>query len=199
MDCPLCGSENLHRDDAPNRSYALILLGLGLLFAGRFLRPELVIYPDELRKLLILGVAVALFGVFDLFRHGNRYCGDCGYRFRARRGGSGCSALPLRMRGADAQATAMGARSPAEERPGAKYIRGLSHDSSGDGAAEEIDPNTPLEPILACLKFKNPQMRRDAARTLRKLTGQDFGEDQEAWAAWYGANKEAYWAGRRKS
>ena len=195
MDCPLCGSDDVHRDYAPARSYALLLLALGLLFAGRFLAPSATAYPGELGRLVILGVVVGLFGLFDTFGHQNRYCGYCGYRFRARSRRHAGAATPLRRM---ESAESPGRAGPPEDRPGAKYIRGLASHKTTDGETDELDPNTPIEPILACLKFKDEKMRREATNTLRRLTGQDFGEDTEAWKQWYAENKDAYWAERRK-
>jgi len=193
MSCPLCGSVELKRDYAPARSYALILLGLALLGAGRFLKPEMVAYPLELHKLVIVGVAVLLFGLFDTIRHGNRYCAECGYRLRVKltrcRGGL----MPRISSPFPADSANRDNRNP-DERPGARYICGskppAAHVRNDDGEEDEINPNTPLEPILACLKFKDPNMRKDAAKSLRKLTGQDFGEDHAAWWKWYEDNKQ---------
>ncbi len=202
MQCPLCGSLELRRDYAPARSYALILLGLALLAAGRFLKPEMVAYPLELHKLVIVGVAILLFGLFDIVRHGNRYCAECGYCLRVRAAHPGGGFMPRIGFPFVAGDQGAGNRN-LNERPGARFIRGSRVAASSADAGdddndddEEINPNTPLEPIMACLKFKDPKMRKDALKTLRKLTGQDFGEDHDAWRRWYDENKDTYRKGK---
>lgn len=215
MSCPNCGSADTRSDHAPARCYALLLLGVGLLFAGRMLKPETVLFPECLPQLLVVGAAALGLGFIDLLRHGNRYCGDCGYRFRRCRGvpvaatnvtavaekqaappaEGGPEAQPDRRGpGTAARAEAAIERQTASgERAGSEYIRGYGGDDD-----DTPDPATPLEPIVACLKFKNERMRREAAATLRRLTGQNLGEDHAAWQKWLDENGAEYYASRRR-
>lgn len=43
-----------------------------------------------------------------------------------------------------------------------------------------------VEPLIAALGDRNPDVRWFAAWSLGVLTGETFGEDEDAWAAWYG-------------
>jgi len=44
--------------------------------------------------------------------------------------------------------------------------------------------------LIAALEDANLYARRGAAQALRDITGQDFGEDAEAWQKWWDANRE---------
>jgi len=46
--------------------------------------------------------------------------------------------------------------------------------------------------LLKSLRGGNQTAREAAARQLRKLTGQDFGEDANAWEEWWSANKAEF-------
>lgn len=46
------------------------------------------------------------------------------------------------------------------------------------------DPRA-VEPLIGVLGDENPEVRRRAAEVLRSITGQDFGQDQGRWQAWY--------------
>jgi hypothetical protein len=48
------------------------------------------------------------------------------------------------------------------------------------------------------LRAKNEELRRDAATTLRELTGQDFGEDADAWEDWWEENRDSFKEARRR-
>ncbi len=181
MGCPLCGADQVRRDYAPARGYAITLAGAALLFLrGLFspliLAPQFAVADDQ--RLWIVGGAVFLYGLYNLVRHGNRYCGACGYRFRATPTncgagdtiGGGIGALAAKFGGMGMPAVqTRPARQEPEEKP--------------SGAIR-------YEPVLACLKFKNPAARAEAARTLAEATGQDFGEDYEGWKAWLVENKK---------
>ncbi len=175
MECPLCGSRRVDRDYAPARSYAVIVVAVGILFAVAFLDPSLYSFRAraESGRIWVLGAALLVYGGYLTRRHGNRFCGDCGYRFRA------------------------SSRHPsATPRPALRESLPDSGKASQKKAAK-LDPNTPIEPILACLRFKDPQQRETAAATLRKLTGQDFDSAAETWEQWWAENKEAYRKARR--
>ncbi len=168
MECPQCGSKSLQRDYAPPRTYALILVGLGLIFIARGLQPGLLlIEPAELGRFLVVGVIAVLLGGFDSVRHGNRFCLVCGTRCRAR----------PRPAGAPAE----NVRPPRRE---------------AGGTERTLDPRTPVEPLLKCLRFKDPHKREEAAHTLARLTGQSFGPEAEAWENWWRDNRETYLAER---
>ncbi|MBN2711219.1 MAG: hypothetical protein JXR97_02155 [Planctomycetes bacterium] len=177
MECPCCGSRWVQKDYAPARTYALMLLGIALIVPRNFINPEMlsVIGQAHVGRVFIFGIALLFYGMLDAFRHGNRYCGACGYRFRAYRENAG---------GGSQQ------RTRAECAP---FESGMASSGRED---RKLDPNTPIEPLLKCLNFKNEKMRSDAAGTLRRLTGQDFGTDAEAWSAWWAENKDEYAAKR---
>ena len=41
-----------------------------------------------------------------------------------------------------------------------------------------------VEPLVAALKDEAPIVRESAVKSLRNITGQDFGEDQAKWREW---------------
>ena len=47
-----------------------------------------------------------------------------------------------------------------------------------------------VEPLIRVLGDDNPHVRRSSAEVLRSITGQDFGEDQARWQAWYQGSLE---------
>ncbi len=173
MACPYCGSEHIQRDYPPGRAYALLTVGLALLFAGRYLQPNIfTVPPAEITRFLTAGGLLAALGMWDILRHGNRFCAACGFRFRAfpqSQKNFVCCPPP----------TAVAQRQEEKTRP--------------------LDRNTPIEPILACLRFKDESMRRDAISSLRQLTGQDFGDDIASWEKWWKENKDRYYAERRRT
>jgi len=171
MECPHCQSRKIRKDYAPPRGYALATVGLILVGLGRLVQPAILLLPDESarQRLLIAGVLVLLYGMAHLVRHGNRYCGVCGFRFRE---------ISNQPYGAGAG------------RDGSSSGRAAHHAQSSNAGGLSV--HTPIEPILACLRFKDEAMRMDAAANLTKLTGQDFGIDADAWDAWWKENKEAY-------
>lgn len=184
MECPHCGSRRVRKDDPPVQGYALG--GLGLLLVGlmRLLHPSLLTLAgeSERQRLLYVGAAMLAYGIYRLLRHDNRFCAACGFRFRD------VSRIPA--------ASGLAGQADAEEEGGRFRVAA----SASRAVREEKKPlssNTPLEPILACLRFKDPKMRAEAAQSLRKLTGQEFGEDAAAWDAWWAENKAAYKAGHR--
>jgi len=111
-----------------------------------------------------VGLAALVIGSVELRMHGNRYCLECGAKFRQARGGGG--GFFRRELGVDDSA----------------------HSASRHGAGK-ISKNTPVEPLLKCLRVKSASMRREAAETLRKVTGQEFGEDADAWDKWWAEQK----------
>jgi hypothetical protein len=181
--CPLCHADRIGRDYPPVRGYVLALVGLALVFIARVINPQLLqagIIP-ALHKFLWIGMALFVYGAYHLFIHGNRYCLNCGHRFRAVRG----KELPWPP-----------LRETSSEQPAAGN-RDIGTTGITRRHEEKLNPQTPVEPILACLRFKDVRQREAAAETLRKLTGQSFGPDAEAWEAWWSANKEAYKAERK--
>lgn len=183
--CPHCESDRVARDYAPARSYALMLVGLAMILPRDVLSPELFspLGQAHLQRFFVFGIALVLYGFLDTFRHGRRYCTDCGTAFRQPR--STPPGVQIEIRGVDRKAARV---RPATVKKAAE---------SGADDSDPVDPNTPVEPLLKCLRFKNETMREDAAVTLRKLTGQDFGTDADAWDAWWTENKDDYKAGKR--
>jgi hypothetical protein len=175
MQCPFCESSLINRDYAPPRSYALILLGLALIFVEKFVRADFFRWSEaDLQKLYFVGAVVFVFGLFDLFRHGNRFCASCGFRFRQ---------TASRKTGEPVMVCALNEK------------RTVGEKATG---SRKINPHTKIEPILKCLRLKNEKMRAEAVETLSLLTGQDFGLDADAWDKWWEENREEYKAGLAK-
>ncbi len=173
--CPLCKSKLIRRDYAPSRGYILTLAGMAVLFVRSYVNPA-ILYPALLiedKRLLVIGLGLFAYGMYCIFRHDNRYCDSCGYRFR-----KPCNEAP--------------AIKFAEIRNDPASVESHSHNakSSGDSTENNLKTLNPanLKPVLACLKFKNPQQRKQAAQTLREATGEDFGEDYQAWSNWLKEN-----------
>jgi hypothetical protein len=61
-------------------------------------------------------------------------------------------------------------------------------DSAADALGMIGDPRA-VEPLVKALGNGNSGLRRSAARALQKITGQEFGRDQQAWTPWLGAQK----------
>lgn len=49
-----------------------------------------------------------------------------------------------------------------------------------------------VEPLIKALSDKGSYVARNARESLVQITGQNFGEDQQAWRAWWEENKEEY-------
>jgi len=49
-----------------------------------------------------------------------------------------------------------------------------------------------VEILIHSLRSGEERVRETATRELRKLTGQEFGPDHEAWVLWWAANKERF-------
>ncbi len=202
--CPVCASRRIQADYPPARGYALMLGGMALLFAGGFLDPA-VLHPKlapEMFWLVAIGALLALYGANWLVRHDNRFCQDCGYRFRRPLAAPADARTPAPggVAGALMKATGFGVGESEEARAARRFVAPSSTPSTSPASERSatINPNTPVEPILACLKFRDPKQRETAAATLRKLTGRDFGTDHAAWAAWWEENKNDYTARRRE-
>lgn len=184
MGCPVCGSSQVCKDYAPARGYVLAAAGLGLLFLRAFFSPEILspVLASEEQRLLLAGVLVFGYGAYNLLRHGNRFCGDCGFRFRATSTNQGAIAGVSDISHiAAAQAARSGSSGAISE---------MMHGRGDAERAERKRGAIRYEPVLACLKFKNPQQRAEASRTLVEATGKDFGEDYDAWRVWLLENKK---------
>ena len=185
MECPFCGSRWIRKDVAPARSYALMFLGIALLLPAAVLSPEILNAFGQANtpRFFVFGVAVLLYGFLDALRHGNRYCGTCGCRLHAVRGGPQRQERVVRQAGEGPAASSGSVNSTPRK----------------TGEEKTLNPNTPLEPVLKCLRFKNEKMRLEAVATLQAMTGEDFGTDADAWDAWWAANKDAYKARQREN
>jgi hypothetical protein len=210
MECPLCGSRALIRDHASPRAWVLLGLGAAILLGWRLVLPVVLPLlvnaafgaepadPERLntalaavdhmkRWLLFAGLACALLGALDVILDGSRYCARCGFRGRYPR------------RRLDPQTAAAvshlqeATRSARQERTG-----GTTAGPRGDTHHAPPPVEQPVAPLIRMLRLKNPEMRRDAAATLREVTGEDFGEDADAWEAWWEANRETLKARRRE-
>jgi len=53
----------------------------------------------------------------------------------------------------------------------------------------EIKDPRAVEPLISALKDIDPNVRWPAAEALKKITGQDFGEDQRKWQEWWEKSK----------
>lgn len=205
--CPNCASTRIGNDDPPLRGYVLASLGCMMIFAGSFLSPD-VFAPGmagEQTRLILFGFLVVAYAMALLLRHHNRYCHTCGTRFRQ----------PGTLARTPPPADAEGTRAAAASRIDAameKAERQLHRQSVGmhgfsatpsatssSSSRPGLSPNQPIEPLLACLKFRDPRQRATAHESLRTLTGVDLPEDYETWATWWKENKADYKARRRTS
>lgn len=59
-------------------------------------------------------------------------------------------------------------------------------------ALGKIGDSRAVEPLITALKDENSLVRRYAAVALRRITGQNFGEDYDAWSKWWQENKHEY-------
>ncbi|MFB0566676.1 MAG: HEAT repeat domain-containing protein [Candidatus Aminicenantaceae bacterium] len=59
-------------------------------------------------------------------------------------------------------------------------------------ALGELGDPRAVEPLITALKDEESSIRRDAADSLKNITGEDFGEDQEKWQKWWKENKEKF-------
>lgn len=174
MSCPLCGADLIRKDYPPARGYVLMAAGLGLALLRAVFDPQ-VLMPQlanaDSQKLFLVGGLVFLYGAFHLFRHGNRFCGKCGFRFRATpyNQGSASSFADLAAKAGE-QGGLAGSFSALTQRK--------------EEGGERKRGGVRFEPVLACLKFQDARKRAEAAQTLREETGEDFGEDYEQWHAW---------------
>jgi len=58
-------------------------------------------------------------------------------------------------------------------------------------ALVKIGDSRAVKPLIAVLKDKNEIFaRQTAAEALKKITGQDFGEDYEKWSTWWQEQKK---------
>jgi HEAT repeat protein len=59
----------------------------------------------------------------------------------------------------------------------------------------KIGDKRAVEPLIQILKDENQYVREGAARALKRITGQDFGEDAEKWQKWWeeSAGKKKWW------
>lgn len=186
MGCPLCGSSQVRKDYAPARGYVLAAVGLAMLFLRAFFNPEILspVLAAESQRVLLVGVLVFGYGAYHLLRHGNRYCGECGFRFRATLANQASAvSLASARYAAAAQAAENGA-------PGSVSEVMFGKDGRDDEKGERKKVAIRFEPVLACLKFKDAAARAEAARTLAEATGQNFGEDYDAWKAWLIENRK---------
>jgi len=62
---------------------------------------------------------------------------------------------------------------------------------SGRTATPEVTREA-IDILLAAVRDGQPRARKTAAEQLRNLTGQDHGEDAEAWQRWWNANRETF-------
>ena len=82
-------------------------------------------------------------------------------------------------------------------------LRTRTHMSQLVGALRQLPgragaPPTPegkreaVEILLRSLRADQPAVRKTAADQLRRLTGEDFGEDTDAWDHWWKQNKGSF-------
>jgi hypothetical protein len=172
------------RDYASPRAYALIVFGgLVVLLAGTVLPGVQDLMLEEhfrrsLDRLLLFGAAAAALGALDLYLNENRFCAGCGLKVRRPR-----------------------KRLDAKTESALQSFGGQEPARSGAARAPRrapVAPDQPVQPLLRMLRAKNAELRRDAATTLRELTGQDFGEDADAWEDWWEENRDSFKEARRR-
>ena len=62
-------------------------------------------------------------------------------------------------------------------------------------AATQQEPEqarTAVELLIQGLEAANPETRQAALDNLRRLTGEDFGQDREAWQVWWRQNRDSF-------
>ena len=69
-------------------------------------------------------------------------------------------------------------------------LRGMMK-KAGTPATPQIKAEA-IEILLTSLRSDRPTVRKTAAVQLRNLTGQELGEDVEAWDRWWAAHREDY-------
>jgi hypothetical protein len=67
--------------------------------------------------------------------------------------------------------------------------------SAAYALGELKDPRA-VEPLIEALKDKDSDVRNAVAGALRKITGQNFGENAEKWQKWWGENKGRFIKGK---
>ena len=63
-------------------------------------------------------------------------------------------------------------------------------------ALGKLDDPRAVEPLITAMQDRDYFLHYVAAESLQKITGQNFGIDQEKWLAWWEKNKATYLAGR---
>jgi hypothetical protein len=181
------------RDYASARSYAFIIFGAMLLVLAQIVLPAflplfasistdaksaadifsgLENFKSAIYSLKIGGIASILLGFFDLFRNEAVFCLRCGFRSRT-----------PKKRFDDKTAEALGRAMPAVKSEGQFATR------KADNIKPVVAPDQPISPLIKMLDLKSDKMRSDAIMTLKEVTGQDFGEDVQAWKEWWEENK----------
>lgn len=56
-------------------------------------------------------------------------------------------------------------------------------------ALGKINQPQATEPLIAALKETDPELRKESAKALSRITGQDFGESPAEWQKWWEKNK----------
>lgn len=183
MQCPLCGSRALMRDYAPPRGYAFLVFGAFLLIFSRIILPALLplfvingmenpghpafIFTEEMqyaiKQLSIVGVLGVFLGAWDIMRNQNRYCVVCGFKGR------------FIKRKFDAKT----------EQALEAFKPKVDTNSPEKKSTVPLAKNQPLKPLMKMLGFKDEKIRKDALNTLKEITGENFGEDQDAWEEWH--------------
>lgn len=184
-ECPLCNSKQILKDYAPPRGYALTLAGMGMLFIASFANPRLLspAIINEADKIYVFGIALFLYGAYNMFQHGNRFCVACGYKFRVLKS----NAALAKSGGKIDQAFNKAENSLAQKKTILNEVAcsRLEHEKKGHKT------NTNTKMLLPCLKLSDPTQRANAAESLASITGQDFGEDYDAWKNWLDNNRKS--------
>jgi len=69
-------------------------------------------------------------------------------------------------------------------------LRGMMK-KAGTPASPQVKGEA-IEILLASLRSDRPTVRKTAAVQLRNLTGQELGEDAEAWERWWAGHRDEY-------
>lgn len=195
MLCPICGSSGLLRDYANPRAYGFLFFGAFMMLMATLLLPllePLYVLPlyaaakasksafevnlemldpltRAIRHTFGLGLVCLFFGFFDLRRDGGRFCAICGFRGRF-----------LKRKFDEKTGEAL------------SRLQGRMHRDDEADDAGALAPGQPVKPLLKMLRFKNDGMRLQAVTTLTRLTGENFGDDADAWDAWYAEHGESF-------
>ena len=73
-----------------------------------------------------------------------------------------------------------------------QLLRRLVSGAKASAEGEEGQARTAVELLINGLGAARAETRAAALENLKRLTGQDMGDDQDAWQRWWGENRERF-------